>query len=234
MKIAILSSVAGVSSKVLAQGLKDNGIHADVFKTKDTMRRDFEDYDYVYSFGCSEATLHKKRLNKPEAIRRCVSKPLTFEALKKAGCSTVEYTTNREKIPKHWEWVVVREKLDGRKAEGIGYCENIPGKIPAGELFTEYFEHKYEYRIMVFRDEVVGRYFKAEENGDWYFNLQPKRGFEEMDRQCVRAAKELGIDYVGFDVVANTKKDFKILEANSAARLTDEAEIAIIEYFLNV
>ncbi|MNQ79946.1 hypothetical protein D3C85_949070 [compost metagenome] len=55
-----------------------------------------------------------------------------------------------------------------------------------------------------------------------------------MDEHCLRAAKALGIDYVGFDVVAKTKKDFRILEANSAARLEDEAENAIVEYYINL
>jgi glutathione synthase/RimK-type ligase-like ATP-grasp enzyme len=87
---------------------------------------------------------------------------------------------------------------------------------------------------MVFRGAVVGRYFKKEDSGDWYFNNQPAKGFEEMDKHCIRAAKALGIDYVGFDVVAKNKKDFRILEANSGPRITDEAETAIVEYFINL
>jgi len=86
---------------------------------------------------------------------------------------------------------------------------------------------------------VVGRYYKAETPDDkgvleWSFNVQPKRGFEKMDEACLKAAKALGIDYVGFDVVAMNKNDFVILEANSGPILTGEAEEAIINYYLNL
>lgn len=233
MKVAILSSVSGESSKILAQGLRDNGVEADVFRTK---TQDFPDkgYTHVFGYGCSVASRNGERLNKAEAVKRCVDKTKTFDAMAHAGCDTVEYVTNVFQVPKRWEWVVIRNEIAGRKAEGLSYAENIPGKIPNGELFSEYFEHKYEYRIMVFRGSVVGRYFKAEDKGDWYFNNQPAKGFEKMDDHCIRAAAALGIDYVGFDVVAKNKNTFKILEANSGPRITDEAEYAIIEYYINL
>jgi hypothetical protein len=232
LKVAIIHSVAGISSKILATALKNNGVKADVFRYSDILSRDFRQYDYVFSYGCSGRTDHNNRLNSANAVATCVSKPATFNKLIQAKVSTVEYVTEKP-IPKHWDWVVIRDKTDGRKAEGLHYHENN-ANVPDGVLYSEYFEHKYEYRIMVFKNEVVGRYFKAEDNGDWYFNKQPPRAFEDMDEHCIRAAKAIGIDYVGFDVVANNKKDFRILEANSAPRITDEAENAIVEYFINL
>ena len=232
MKIAIIHSVAGISSKALSLALKNNGIESQVFRTSEIDKRDFYEFDHVFSFGTSYKTNHNHRLNSSAAVRNCISKPLSFECFRRAQVNTVDYVLKKP-IPKTWDWVVIRDDAEGRKAEGISYHENNEF-VPDGNLYTEYFEHKYEYRIMVFRDKIVGRYFKQEENGDWYFNLQPVRGFEMMDDHCLRAAKALKIDYVGFDVVANTKKDFRIIEANSAARLTDEAETAIVEYFLNL
>jgi len=44
-----------------------------------------------------------------------------------------------------------------------------------------------------------------------------------MDNMCLKAAHALGIDYVGFDVLAQTKNDCVIIEANSGPILTDEA-----------
>ena len=70
-------------------------------------------------------------------------------------------------------------------------------------------------------------------DGSVNFNHQAPKGFEKIDEHCIKAAKALGIDYVGFDVLAHTKKDFVILEANSGAIMTDEAALAIVEYFLN-
>ena len=233
LKVAIIHSVAGISSKVLAKALKNNGVMADVFRYGDMYSTDLKKYDYVFFFFFSGYTVHNNRINSAGAVATCVRKPRTFDALIKAKVATVEYCTNKADIPKHWDWVVIRDKINGRKAEGLHYHENND-QVPNGVLFSEYFEHKYEYRIMVFKNEIVGRYYKAEDNGDWYFNKQPAKAFEVMDEHCLRAAKAIGIDYVGFDVVANNKKDFRILEANSGPRITDEAENAIVEYFINL
>lgn len=232
MKVAIITSVGQSSSRILTDALKNNGVDAQMFDMKKSDKRDFREFDWVFSYGSSADTKHQKRLNSSEAVKTCISKPDTFNELEWANCYTVEHATKKP-IPAHWEWVVIRDKKDGRKAEGLNYHENNDN-CPNGELYTEYFEHKYEYRIMVFRGEVVGRYYKHDDKGDWYFNNQPKKGFELMDDHCIRAAAALGIDYVGFDVVANTKKDFRILEANSCPRITDEAENAIVSFFINL
>jgi glutathione synthase/RimK-type ligase-like ATP-grasp enzyme len=88
---------------------------------------------------------------------------------------------------------------------------------------------------MVFMGEVIGYYFKRRKpDGMWYFQPQPHKGFELMGEQCVKAAKQLKIDYVGFDVVALDKKNFRLLEANSAPAITPEAEETISQYFKRI
>ena len=42
-----------------------------------------------------------------------------------------------------------------------------------------------------------------------------------MKADCAKAAKALGMDIVGFDVLATTKKDYAIIEANSGSWLHD-------------
>lgn len=234
MKIAIINSVAGISSKELAVFLTQWGHQAEAIKPAKSGRYDFTNYDVVFNYGYSGAFYPGKRvINSVKAVNTCIHKPSTFEAFKNAGVDTVEYCTRVQDIPKKWAWVVVRDQIDGRKAEGLNYYENIPGNVPNGALFSEYFEHKYEYRVVVFMEKVVGFYYKSEDaNGIWTFLPQPHKGFEKMGEQAVNAAKALGIDYVGFDVVAKNKKDFRFLEANSAPVLTAEAMEAIYEHFL--
>ena len=234
MKVAIITSVAQASGRILAEALKFNGVEAELFDLKKRDVYDLTGFDSVFSYGTSTDTKHKHRFNPSAAVKNCVSKPRTFDLLKKAGCMTLPYVTNRRDVPKEWEWLVVRENAGGRKAEGMHIIQQGAQEIPNGELFTPYHDHKQEYRIVVFNGAVVGRYFKKEEDGWHFFNNQPAKGFEVMDAHCIRAAKALGIDYVGFDVVAKNKKDFAILEANSAARITDEAENAIVEYYINL
>lgn len=239
-EIIILTSVSEESSELLAEGINTRSfgeLKATVCKPFDGDRPILKENSFIFGYGCSFKTRHKKahRLNKGEPVATCVDKIKTFKILHEAKIPTVKYATSILDIPPTWEWIVARKTSKGRKAEDIEYLthEELP-KFADWELFSEYFEHRYEYRIMVFNGQVVGRYYKALNNDDWDFNIQPRQGFEAMDKACLKAAKVLGIDFVGFDVVANNKKDFRILEANSGPMLTDEAEDAIIEYYLNL
>lgn len=237
--IAIITSVSGESAKVLADALNTRSFGlctASVHKPYKDGKTNFKGFDFVLSLGCSASTFDEgKRLNKAKAVLTCVDKPSTFQRMQHAGVSTVNFCLFKKDIPKGWDTVVIRDKVDGRKAEGLYFAHQGGGEaIRDGVLFSEYYEHKHEYRIMVFMGKVVGRYHKHAVGEDWFFNLRPAKGFEMMDDHCIRAAAALGIDYVGFDVVANDKKHFKILEANSGARITDEAETAIVEYFINL
>lgn len=230
MKIAIITSCSGISSRRLAEHLKVNGHVADVFHPFKDGRTDLNNYNYVFSYGCSAATVHRKRINSNSAVSVCVNKATTFAAFNRHGIPTVEWTTEHAKIPKKWEQVVCRT-IDGRKAEGIDYIFQEDG-IPKGKysLFTEVYHGKFEYRVMVFKD-WVGVYFKSEKNGDWTFKKQSNRGFEKMIDDAKRAAKALGIDYVGFDVFAKNKGSYVFLEANSGPALTPEASTEIVTFF---
>jgi glutathione synthase/RimK-type ligase-like ATP-grasp enzyme len=232
MKIAIVNSVAGISSKELAVRLREDKHRVDVFKPFKDGRWLLEDYDVVFNYGYGGDLRAKKVINPVPAVNRCVDKVSSFEAFNRAKVDTVAYTTEHAKIPKDWELVVVRKEVNGRKAEDFDYFENKPGKVPHGRLYSEYFFHRYEYRVVVFMNKVVGVYYKNRDKNDvWHFNVQPMKGFTKMGAQCIRAAKALGIDYVGFDVIANNKNTFKILEANSAPILTQEAMDAIANHF---
>lgn len=237
MKVAIITYVAQESSRKLAKALKAAGIIANVFDMNHTNEWEVRKYDYIFAYGCSAASDYRiKRLNSAKATKACIDKLQTFAALSKVGVPIPEYTSDRKKAAaRKWATTVVRDSRTGRKAEGYTLVD-YPDKLPEGELFTEYFFHKREYRIVVFNGEVVGRYYKRPEihkdGYEWHqFSLQRAGGFEDMDRYCLKAAKALGIDYVGFDVVSVDKRNFKILEANSGPILTDEAEAAIIKYF---
>jgi glutathione synthase/RimK-type ligase-like ATP-grasp enzyme len=196
--------------------------------------------DHIFSYGCSEANQHVGHLiNKREAIQRCVDKIKTFEVLLERGVPVPAWTKDKVIASAVWERIVVRSKVDGRKAEDLDYY--FQGDVlPDAPLYTKYFEHKYEYRIVVFMGKVVGRYYKKEDGVDasgqpeWSFMVQPKRGFEAIDDACLKASEALGIDFVGFDIVAMDKQHFVVLEANSGPILTEEAETAIVEYYLNL
>jgi len=110
--------------------------------------------------------------------------------------------------------------------------ENKP--IPQGMgLYSEWFEHKRELRVTVFKDQVWVYRKDRDEQGVHHFNLTNSRVYDSVVHHSLVSAKEIGIDYVSFDVLYKSKNDYCFLEANSGSILTDEASTAIVEYFLN-
>lgn len=231
MKIAIITSFSGVSSRNLRDHLIENGIEAQVFKPDVDGVYDYTKYNWVFSYGCSADTHHKKRVNSRQSVLTCVNKVKTFNALK--GFPIPRWWTRKVDIPADVTDLVIRDDPHGRRAEGMKYWETDDGPIPDGKLYTEYFFHEREYRVTVFMDQVFVYYKYRTPGDDHEFRLQPTARFKTMADTCLKAAKAIGIDYGSFDVVAKTKEDFCILECNSGSVLTDEVSLAIVEFFLN-
>lgn len=198
-------------------------------------RRDFRMYDGVFNYGCNRTIYARNVVNKTPAVATCINKVATFEAFKKAGVPTVDYRTSKETVPAVWDCVVIRQKVDGNKAEGLSYhyqddraFMNPNLNVPYGALFTEGFDHEYELRVVVFCGHVVACYKKDDNNGDWDFN--PFNIPDNLSKDAIRAATTLDIDYVGFDVLVDNKGSYVFLEANSGPVLTEDVVEAIQGY----
>jgi glutathione synthase/RimK-type ligase-like ATP-grasp enzyme len=224
MHINILSSVAGKSSEKLKQALQAAGHVA--------MVNGYHPYiDWFFSYGSTqESWKGSKRVNHVSAIKRCIDKVKTFKTFNRFNIPTVEWT-DKQRIPEHWDQVVVRTNRMGRKGEDIDYFWN-QGPKPAikGELYTRVFYWKKELRVTVFMGHVVGVYDKKEVGDEVEFH-PVKRVSKALKEDAVKAARALGIDYVGFDVLVGDGGDYRFLEANSAPLLTDEACDAIVAFF---
>jgi glutathione synthase/RimK-type ligase-like ATP-grasp enzyme len=188
-----------------------------------TGRLVFKDYALVINYGFSAnivTNANANVINEPASVRKCINKLKTLQSLA-AHVPVPEYS---QVVNNHWDTVVCHTKPDGRKNEGIEYWYRESGEpVPNAYLYTEFYHHRGEYRVVVLCGKVVGRYRKVERDGTWDLELRDKRGFEYMDNICINAARVLGIDYVGFDVLAQTKNDCVIIEANSGPILTEEA-----------
>ncbi len=233
MRVAIITSVSLKSSRDLAEHLKLNGIVAEVFQPyKDGTER-FGNYDYVFSYGCSAQTVHKERINSSAAVKRCIDKFATFAAFSAVGVPHPRNWKNKNDIPKDVESLVIRQDPAGRKAEDMSYWDSWENKpIPDGRLFSEWFYHKRELRVTVFKDQVFV-YRKDWTNGDHIFNFTSAVAYNKIKEDALKAAKKLEIDYVSFDVLYNSPLSYCFLEANSGSILTDEVSTAIVEWFLN-
>lgn len=195
---------------------------ADLYNVTDGPRKEFPEYDLVWNYGSTKEIRGNHVINRYIAVQRCVDKVQTFEILRRYGLPIPDFTIFKHNVPDIWDSVVVREKRDGRKAEGITYVER-GDKLPDGELYSEYIPHIAEYRIVVGFGRILGRYRKDRVDDDWYFTLMDKQGFYQVDKDCMKAANVLGIDYVGFDVLEKADGSCVILEANSGAIIRDEA-----------
>lgn len=187
----------------------------------------------VFNYGCSDVPRCKAIINSPEAVATCIDKVATFKALKAANIPHPGFTTRKASIPKAWREgaIVARKTTTGKGNEGMVVVEpNEP--IPQAKLYTQYFYHSWEYRIVVFMGKVVGRFRKdATDDGRWEFTKMLKHGFDAVDMSCIDAAKALGIDYVGFDVIENEDGEYVILEANSGPVLLDVVGQSIKKHF---
>lgn len=225
MKICVIHpQVSYESARDLA-----NQMGWDLVNPFKTNRRDFMEYAGVFNYGCNRQITARNVINKTKSVATCINKIATFEVFKKAGIPTVEYVTRKADVPYYWDSVAVRTKADGAKNEGLSFFDFVNGGIvPDGVLFSKYFEHEYECRIVVFLGKVVGAYIKRDEDGEWQFDECELS--EGLTKHAIEAAKALDIDYVGFDVLCAEDGSYVFLEANSGPVLIEDVAAAIKEY----
>lgn len=181
---------------------------------------DYRGFDLVFNYGVSYNIKAKKFINKPSSVAICKDKTLTYSKLQLAEVPTVEYRLHKQDIPKTWKTIICRKTVDGARGEGMDIIYK-GDPIPDAAFYTKYYEHEYEFRVVVFKGMVVGRYMKVEDDGEWCLIECEEDNFELIDSTCRYAAHILDIDYVGFDVLAKDMDNFIILEANTAPIITD-------------
>lgn len=171
-----------------------------------------------------------KYYNPPAAIRVSTDKIKSYAAFKKAGVPTCNYVTNEKDVPKDWHLVVSREVVNGRNCEGVMICPR-DDLVHGCPLYTEYFEHDEEHRIVVFQGKVLARYMKENlQDGCYELTHMLPRGYEELDKTAIAAAKAVGLDYAGVDLLYNSDDCSHIcLEINSGPLLTDEVEEQLVK-----
>lgn len=216
--IVISPKACQESAKRLAQAL--NCQYENPYKTG---RYIYLRFDKVINYGYSKKFIADSIINNTFAVSTCIDKHATLLALSRKKLPIPEFTSDiltASQWPEN-ETVVCHTVAEGRKNNGIEY--NSPNELVPAYLYTKYFHHKREYRVVVLMNKVVGIYSKIEKDGEWDLVSLKLRGFDSIIKACEQASKELLIHYVGFDVVAKTREDFVILEANSGPILTQEA-----------
>jgi glutathione synthase/RimK-type ligase-like ATP-grasp enzyme len=209
-------------------------IGADRLNPFEAGRRDLSNYEHVFNYGCNRNIVtHGTIINTPKAVATCIDKVATLQVMKMSGVPHIAFCTAKREIPNTWKTIVVRPDACGHGGTSLAYANDVR-EAGEAQLYTEYYKHKFEFRIVVFKGRVIARLLKEEKNGRWNLNSMDKYGFDSIDKAAIKASKALGIDYAGFDVLSNGETKFKFIEANSGPIICGEALLAIKEHYNNV
>lgn len=183
-----------------------------------------------------------KMLNRPDAVNIASNKLATLQALQRANISIPEFTTD---IHKARQWVgtgytvVERHNLRGNSGDGIRIVniddEEMSSNIEYAPLYTKFIEKTAEFRVHVFRGEVIDYIEKKKvsterrpenfnkyvcsNNLGWVFVRNNIRDIPEVKDIAKRATQVLGLDFAAVDVVYHEGRPY-VLEVNTAPGLT--------------
>jgi glutathione synthase/RimK-type ligase-like ATP-grasp enzyme len=193
-------------------------------------------------------------LNKPHAIALASNKLNTFLEYRSQSFTHVpDWTTNPSEA-QHWVdlgyKVYCRTKLTGHSGNGIVIC-NDGDRIVTAPLYTLHTKHKHEYRVHVFKDQVLDVQMKRKRNGSlggsgirnysngWVYARADVLPSEELLLSSIAAVKLLGLDFGAVDIGHRLiDNKFFVFEVNTAPGLEgttlDKYQKAIYNYYRSI
>jgi glutathione synthase/RimK-type ligase-like ATP-grasp enzyme len=190
-------------------------------------------------------------LNKPHAIALASNKLETFREFRSNSFIDIpDWTTNPEEA-QHWLDLGLktycRRLLSSHSGNGIVIC-NDGDKLVSAPLYTLHTKHKHEYRVHVFRDQILdvqqkkkklgygnGNGIRNHSNG-WVYARAEIAPTEELLSSARRAVKLLGLDFGAVDIGHRLiDNKFFVFEVNTAPGLEgttlDKYAKAIYNYY---
>lgn len=194
-------------------------------------------------------------LNKPQAIALASNKLETFLQFRHTSFTDVPQWTTSQREAQHWVdlgyTVYCRTSLTGHSGRGIVVSRDGDTVVPA-PLYTEYTKHKHEYRVHVFKGEVLYVQQKKKRLGstirnsgirnhgnDWVYCTPTDTPSELLLSSCVQAVQLLGLDFGAVDIGHRIRDNrFFVFEINTAPGLEgitlDKYAKAIYNYYTNL
>ncbi len=181
-------------------------------------------------------------LNRPGAVHGASDKLMFF---RNAECRKPEWTEDPQ-VAKDWLWegslLVCRTVLNGNSGEGIilyeGTSMDDQDSLPGAPLYVKYVPKRQEYRVHVFRGEVIDVQRKARRRDvpDDQINWKVRNhanGFvfarngdalgdvpDDVLHQATDGVTSLGLDFGAADVIYNDRSGLAyVLEVNTAPGL---------------
>lgn len=180
-------------------------------------------------------------LNQPEAISQVANKLTFFELM--AGQNVTPLYTRSKEIAKQWitekKWTVVcRTVLSGHSGQGI-VISKTPDSLVDAPLYVLYVPKKEEYRVHIFRGEVIDVQRKArrrdcpDEQVDWRVRnhhngfiyaregAEAGQGYQQVLDKSREVFAHTTLDFGAVDAIFNQHSNTAyVLEINTAPGLT--------------
>ena len=176
-------------------------------------------------------------LNQPDSVAIAVNKLSTFQVLEEMQVNTPNWGTSRDEAQATVDdgrTIVVRHVLNGHSGQGIKIVQE--GEVPEAPLYVEYKKKRSEWRVHVFKGEVIDTCQKRKRQADsrpasfntfirnhstgWVFcrdNISPDPRRDEL---AVKAISSLSLDFGAVDIIYNEREDkYYVLEVNTSPGL---------------
>lgn len=176
-------------------------------------------------------------INNPDAILKASNKLVSFQEFTKENLKTPDWTTDQNEAQ---DWVnngytvVVRHVLTGHSGKGIEIIQE--GQVPAAPLYVKYKKKRFEYRVHVFKGEVIDTQQKKKRNeaerpdtfntlirnsaNGWVYCRNDIAPDIFRNALAVLAVKTLGLDFGAVDIIYNEHENQNyLLEVNTAPGL---------------
>lgn len=220
----------------------------------------------VVNWGCSQTPVWSQRaqmrgvriLNKPQAVKLAANKLITLTELRRAGVAVPDFTTDLY-TAQAWldqgEIVFERHTLTGNSGEGIQIVsqeydpedpDTIRDYLSSAPLYTKYVPKTTEFRVHVFRGEVIdyiekkkmasdrrpenfNRYISSVTLG-WVFARSNIADLLPVKAAAIRAVSALGLDFGAVDIAYANGLPF-VLEVNTAPGLQGTTLVKYLNAF---
>lgn len=220
--------IGSESAKTLAQALPCK-------QTKSLKR--FIGKTLVVNWGRSDLTVRGRNvriLNSPDAVKRAINKLECLTTLKANNVSCLEFTTNKNEahswILEEGATVYCRTLVSASQGRGIVIANENSDVIPSAPLYTKGVLRAHEYRVHVFKGQVLDfskkkrrRDFDGNDliknlaNG-WVFCRDGVVLPELVKETAIKAIAALGLDFGAIDILFKERDNKSyVLEVNTAA-----------------
>ena len=251
--IIIPYNVGSASAKSLKHELqKATGIRTLIVR-KDSTKYQPRWSDYIINWGCSKEWEYITRNVKYGHVN-ATDKLKTFYAIQEWNnmqpddyVNTPEWTDDKN-VAKAWEGLVVcRKILNGHSAAGIILHDNATdGELPTVPLYVKYKKKQNEYRVHVFKGEVidvtqkkkrkdaefVDTKIRNHKNG-WVYAREDLFIPPDLYEQAQRTLDAVELQFGAVDIIWNKLENKSyVLEVNTAPGLTGTTLTKYVEAFI--